>query len=486
MSKVLIENSTLINIAEAIRNKSENNSQMLPSEMPEHILNIDTEKVTIDDSKVTEKMNLYGFRNQVILDVNAPPSEPSGYGYQGALYDGSKLYMKTTLTIIKDGSTNSSAGCTGTVLLIKPNGTQLSVAIPTYTIPTERSETGTDPDTYQYSCYLYPSPDGNIYLRLQRRFTDWRSSSSIDHETYYQSIYKLNIYSSSLTWTTKAIEIKLESVKNIVRSDDFVIENNYIYAGSGGNTRYIYGYKFGDTSYTFQRISTNSIYYSSYGGGDPTIFARKGTNTYIYFWTNNHNTVADKWISITRNSDGTYSEASGTAYLSGNHKRDKMFMLNGEIYIQMLGDKGYEGLQYYKLNSDNSAWEIAIDFSTIATDYTTDITYYINGSPEQIFQGQGTSVGPAVRSDGTFDLTIFTPGTLSFENLQTPTINNFNRDEKWYFYKYICNDKNQIAFFFSIGNRPSASSPPPCKCVLEAMGGSPVLYSIFKEDDIIE
>ena len=80
------------------------------------------EKVTIDDSKVTEKMNLYSFRNQVTLDVNTPPSTPSGYTYQGELYDGSKLYMKTTLTTIKDGSTNSSAGCTGTVLLVKPNG----------------------------------------------------------------------------------------------------------------------------------------------------------------------------------------------------------------------------------------------------------------------------------------------------------------------------------------------------------------------------
>ena len=123
------------------------------------------EKVTIDDSKVTEKMNLYSFRNQAALDVNTPPVTPSGYTYQGELYDGSKLYMKTTLTTVTDGSSSSSAGCTGTVLLIKPNGTQLSVAIPTYTIPS-RSETGSSPDSYTYSCKLYFSPDENIYLRL--------------------------------------------------------------------------------------------------------------------------------------------------------------------------------------------------------------------------------------------------------------------------------------------------------------------------------
>ena len=444
------------------------------------------EKVTIDDSKVTEKMNLYSFRNQVTLDVNAPPSEPSGYTYQGELYDGSKLYMKTTLTTIKNGSTNSSDGCTGTVLLIKPDGTQLSVAIPTYTIPIERSETGTDPDSYNYSCYLYPSPDGNIYLRLERRFVDRLSSSSIDHLTYYESIYKLNIYSSNLTWTRKAIEISLriKSDNAIIRSD-FIIENNYIYVCSGGNTRYICGYKFGDTSYTFQRISTNSIYYSGYSGSDPTIFARKGTNTYIYFWSNSDEALTNKWISITRNSDGTYSEASGTAYLSGYHKTYKVFMLNGEIYIQMLGSagySGYEGLQYYKLNSDNSAWEIAINFSTTATTALASITNYFDRSPKQIFQGQRSSNGPAVRSDGTFDLTIFTPGTLSFENLQTPTI-IFDFDEvSWHLYKYICNDKNQTAFFFSIVPTPFSER---YKCVVEAMDGNPVLYSTFKEDDII-
>ena len=82
------------------------------------------EKVTIDNSKVTEKMNLYSFRNQVTLNINTPhiTTTPSGYTYQGELYDGSKLYMKITLTTIKNGSTNSSDGCTGTVLLIKPNG----------------------------------------------------------------------------------------------------------------------------------------------------------------------------------------------------------------------------------------------------------------------------------------------------------------------------------------------------------------------------
>ena len=80
------------------------------------------EKVTIDGNKVTEKMSLYSFRNQITLDVN-DPLNPSGYTYQGKLYDGSKLYIKRKLTKVTNGSTNSSDGCTGTVLLIKPDGT---------------------------------------------------------------------------------------------------------------------------------------------------------------------------------------------------------------------------------------------------------------------------------------------------------------------------------------------------------------------------
>ena len=126
------------------------------------------EKVTIDDCKVTKKMNLYSFQNQFVLEVDAPTT-PSGYTYQGKLYDGSKLYMKTTLTTVKDGSSSSSAGCTGTILLIKPNGTQLSIAIPTYTIPS-RSETGSSPDSYTYNCRIDVYPKKNIYLRLQLKF----------------------------------------------------------------------------------------------------------------------------------------------------------------------------------------------------------------------------------------------------------------------------------------------------------------------------
>ena len=171
-------------------------------------------------------------------------------------------------------------------------------------------------------------------------------------------------------------------------------------------------------------------------------------------------------------------------------------MLNGEIYIQMLGYggySGYEGLQYYKLNSDNSAWEIAINFSTTATSYLASTTNYFDGSPKWIFQGQRSSYSdyPIVRNDGTFDLTVFTPGTLSFENLQTPTVNNtfgYYTDE-WRLYKYIYNNINQKAFFFSIkaprGGYDGFYPDTRYKCVLEAMDGNPVLYSTFKEDDII-
>ena len=450
------------------------------------------EKVTIDGNKVTEKMSLYSFRNQVTLDVNDPPNV-SGYTYQGELYDGSKLYMKKTLTKIRNGSTNSSDGCTGTVLLIKPDGTQLSVAIPTYTIPTERSETGTNPDTYVYSCHLSTSPDGDIYLRLERIFEGYDGSTH-EHSTYYQSIYKLNIHSSSLTWTTKAIEISLG--RNKYAHTNFIIENNYIYvcAHDGGNSyvNYIYGYKYGDTSYEFQKVSTNNIHHQYVSSDDNRFFARKGTSTYIYFWIWDSQVLTNEWISITRNSDGTYSEASGTAYLSGRYKFSDMFMLNGEIYFQMLGDagsyppaqyEGCEGFHIYKLKSDNSAWEVVYSIAN-ATSKSIVATSYFDNVPNTIIQGRSGSPG-AVRFNGTFDLMKFSPKTLDYSQIPTPTITSMKSGETWYYYNYKYNNIGQKLFFFKVITVDDyGDSITHYKCVLDPINDEPVLYSTFAENDI--
>lgn len=453
------------------------------------------EKVTIDGNKVTEKMSLYSFRHQVTLDVNDPP-KVSGYTYQGELYDGSKLYMKKTLTEITNGSTNSSDGCTGTVLLIKPDGTQLSVAIPTYTIPTERSETGTNPDSYVYKCDLSPSPDGeDIYLRLERKFEDISGSNTHDHSTYYQSIYKLNIHSSSLTWTTKAIEISLG--RNKYAHTNFIIENNYIYVcahdGGNPNVNYIYGYEYSDTSYEFQKVSTNNIYHYYVDSSDNRFLARKGASTYIYFWVWDSKILTNEWISITRNSDGTYSEASGTAYLSGRYKLSDMFMLNGEIYFQMLGDagayppeqyEGCEGFHIYKLNSDNSAWKVVYSIAN-ATSKNIVTTSYFDNVPNRIIQGRSDSPS-AVRFNGTFDLMKFSPETLDYSQIPTPTITSMRSDETWYYYNYKYNNIGQKLFFFRVVVSGDSNSITQYKCVLESINDEPVLYSTFMESDILK
>ena len=448
------------------------------------------EKVTIDGNKVTEKMSLYSFRNQITLDVN-DPLDPSGYSYQGKLYDDSKLNIKRTLTKVTNGSTNSSDGCTGTVLLIKPDGTQLSVAIPTYTIPTERSETGTNPDTYVYSCVLSPSPDGDIYLRLERKF----EGSKRDHTTYYQSIYKLNIYPSSLTWTTKAIEISLG--RNEAHTN-FIIENNYIYVCAhdrdNEHVNYFYGYEYGDTNYEFQKVGTNNIYHQYVNTSDNRFLARKGTNTYIYFWVWDSQILTSEWISITRNPDGTYSgEASGTAYLNGNYKISDMFMLNGGIYFQMLGNIGqcppdyYEqckGFHIYKLNSDNSAWEVIYNIENATTKNIASTSYFDN-VPNTIVQGSSGTRGPTIRYDGTFDLMKFSPETLDYSQIPTPTITSMKSDETWYYYNHKYNNIGQKLFFFKVITVDDyGDSITHYKCVLDAINDEPVLYSTFIESDI--
>ena len=444
------------------------------------------EKVTIDGEKVREALNLYSFQNQIALDIKEPTT-PSGYTYQGKLYDGSKLYMKTTLTTVTNGSSSSSAGCTGRVLLIKPNGTQLSVAIPTYTIPS-RSETGSSPDSYEYSCKLYLSPDGNVYLRLQRTFKDIRGSNTTDHHTYYQSIYQLDIQYSYLRWTKKVLEVTLGP--SMGEGSDYIIENNYIYVVGSSSVRYIYGYKYGDTSYKFQQISTNGAYQSDVRTYS-TIFARKNKNTYIYFFgPQNYNTPGNKWISVTRNSDGTYTESTGTAASLGTYGEWKSFTLNGEffgeVYVWMLGNsRKNEGYHIYKLNSDNSAWEVVYNIENATFD-NTKLTTYLNNAPDTIFQG-GSSC--SIRNDGTFDLIEFSPGSLSYSYIPTPTVITSMRDfETWYYHSYKYNNIGQKIFFFRVDTHCEGDLYYDIryKCVLEAIDGSPVLYSTFRESDVIE
>lgn len=447
------------------------------------------EKVTIDGEKVREALNLYGFQNQIALDIKEPTT-PSGYTYQGKLYDGSKLYMKTILTTVTDGSPRSSAGCTGKVLLIKPNGTQLSVAIPIYSIPS-RSETGSSPDSYEYSCKLYLSPDGNVYLRLQRTFKDMRDSNTTDHLTYYQSIYQLNIQYSSLSWIRKVLEVTLGP--GMGDGSDYIIENNYIYVVGYNShdsryTRYIYGYEYKDTSYKFQQISTNGAYVSGIGW-DSTTFARKNKNTYIYFFGPQSYTPGNKWISVTRNSDGTYTESTGTADSLGTQGEWKSFTLydkkqtNGtkeEVYVWMLGN----GYHIYKLKSDNSAWEVVYNIENAT--YNIKLTTYLDNAPDTVFQG-GSSC--SIRKDGTFDLIEFSPGSLSYSYIPTPTVITSMREfETWYYHSYKYNNIGQKIFFFRVDTHCEGDLYYDIryKCVLETIDGSPVLYSTFRESDVIE
>ena len=193
-----------------------------------------------------------------------------------------------------------------------------------------------------------------------------------------------------MSWTNKVIEVTLGA--GMSPGSNHIIEDNYMYVCSGNDrfTRYIYGYKFGDTTYTFQKLSTNSIYQTNPVGHDTSILVRKGTNTYIYFWTTSSSILTDKWIAVTRNSDGTYTSSSGTASLTLS-KYDKSYkaftLLDNEVYVQTLG-YGYfggdEGLHIYKLNDDNSAWNVVYNIANATSD-NIEITNYLNNAPDTIF-----------------------------------------------------------------------------------------------------
>lgn len=448
------------------------------------------EKVKIDGKVVKEKLELYNYQDTLILKHDGPPDEvlvPKEYDSLGEFYNGDKLYYNITSTTVTDGSLSSDAGINGTVMLVKKNGTQLIANIPSYTIP-DRSVGGSGYDSRYSFKFIYNNIENIVYLQITRR------PKANSFWSLYTSYYKLNINDSELTWEEKAIEIFFTSSSsssiNATISETYV-ENDCVYVGGyrsykGG----IYLYKFSDQDYTFK---TYGEFSTQPTGG--SYIAKINNNEYIYFYSTLTNSYITNWISITKNEDGSYSEAQqGTARYDGrpvaqprNIYTFKAFQLNNDFYIMQLQDywNNYEnpeenpnGLRFYKLNSDRTGWEEFLVFSDTANDGNTTIFQYIDETPKWIVEGeanviqrgQETFVCPMVSVEN-FNFSIFEPNTLIWTNhQQTP-----KSISSGYNFEYFTQDSIHIYFYFY-----ESVAQEDYIVTIERLDKKPVLYSSYQ------
>lgn len=485
MSKVLIENDTLLNIANSIRIQSENYVDMLPSEMSSHILDIDTEKVFIDGYKAENSLSLYGFQNQVTLDINTIPTNISGTRYR--LPDGRDLYLSNA---------SSSGMVSGTVKLVRNNTVLYTLNLPAYTIPStsQSGETAYGGTTYYYNISITNS--GKVFLAIKRQYNSDENPNSVNDNFYYTylSCYQLNVYSNSLSWTKKFLEVPAGSEGVGTFGSPFAVVTDY-----GLYTVVSDGYT-DSHAISFRAFSSNINALEVVSGYDGSSSWSSNDITKLFINNNGqdvcHYNSRRGIITATRNSDGTHTKGEKKSFsmISTSNKRTTWFDYLGNQYIMSLGSSSsYAGLIFYKVNSTNTGFDNVLTFSTTATYRTHSVKLPSHGMPEQIFVGVESSYYgyPIVRSDGTFELYIFDNGSFNYSQLITPTVNNafgYYIDE-WVLYKFIYNEMNQKVFFFSVeapqygydGYYPTTRY----KCVLEAMDGSPVLYSTFKENDLI-
>ena len=381
MSKVLIENSTLANIAEAIRNKSENNSQMLPSEMPEHILNIDTGKVTIDGEKVTEKMELYSYfdtyREYSETKMVNSYLESSSYNILNnkdilKISQDTKNKVRTytfsyidknTDTIIKTGSFQFDYSNYNTIELTEIY--QDDAEIVWFIIMYKKSS-----DAYRYFA-VYQLELNNDTINIIQKCKDV--------QTLYSQM------SGSYGVSGKPIFGFLVDSTGLYVAERELLWTGYNSSTVGGTNCTITNFNFNNNNNNtkvLQAISTPQTYQINDSFYDSSRFTKINNSYYLFYRAGQANQYGvDSFIKITQDSNNNFIEERKTLILDVG-SIIKFFTYNNTIYSWYSNNK--QGAVIYKLINDIQ-WEMV---ETIQTSNYTYLSYKILASrqPWRIFQ----------------------------------------------------------------------------------------------------
>lgn len=260
------------------------------------------EKVKIDGKRVKDKMELYSFRNQIVLDMDESAPNYTGYRNRYRLDDGRDLCLTAT------SSSKTVQGSVGLGL----NGKILSqIDLPIYEIPSS-SKQGYANSQYRYNISI---TNNNIFLAIERYIKSDVSTSQSIRRGYgfsYLSCYQLIINSNSLSWNELFIEAPVNTTGHTWASNGSpcaVITDNgmYIAALNSYHTETKIMFRaFNSNENTFETVSNViSVYQENSSGDCPLLFLNNNGQTICCY--------SEDWgriVTASRQEDGSHIATS--------------------------------------------------------------------------------------------------------------------------------------------------------------------------------
>ena len=266
------------------------------------------EKVTIDGNKVTEKMSLYTYAHTMDFKLDKKPTNLKfphkdgiieGFASEHGLAllpDESVLeypYVPANMGTTYGSSNPKETNFTKIFNVYKKDGTRFATRTPNYTIPTTSQNGKESYNQVSWKSIVVSNHLGDIYIIIQRTFTQDKNSTTWRYGQSYISVWKLNITSTEISWTQKCLEIPLtdtdspkgppsgvyDSTKLI-----YIDDNDLIMYGNRANGygSCIYILPFGETAFYNVPIEDLSGSYGPIDGG----FVTKLNNTIYYYFIN--------------------------------------------------------------------------------------------------------------------------------------------------------------------------------------------------------
>lgn len=400
MNKVLIKNSTLTNIAEAIRGHDQSNTPLMkPSEMPEYIANIDTEKVTIDGNKVKENLDLFVYQDTMefvlpFTEDNAPDILP---GIVREPHTNYFSYSSEDILPFLPGSTNLTLTSSTEIAFKYPpftitniKGEDTKIALPTITIPStsefpinnniENMAQYFIIQNHLYDFYLivlrtyakggYWGTEGNGYMTIFKLVLD---TTNYNNSYWEQKCHEVRLFPSNGSSSGGRPRIPQEPRQFLYINDDEAI----IYGISGQTSKFgntgVYIFNFKKNSYKF--VDTSSIFGNNFSGSTSEGFVAKIQDK-IYLYQTDEN--ISKCIEIDANTYKITNSMDAPSFYTTNKNLVTIgvFMHNNKVYFN-----GIKNSNYYLYEFIPSTWDV---IKIIEINDITDTCLFANRNPRYI------------------------------------------------------------------------------------------------------
>ena len=336
MSKVLVEESTLQDIAERIREKNPDLGKMYPWEMPFGIIGIDTEKVFIDGYKVTENLELTTQYKHEIEYSKTNFISSIGYGSTTEILNNGNYFLAYSydssnigIGLFKTDSGNKNCG---------------KIEIP---ITTNINE-----------IIFHQTSDDKIFVETRR---------VVNNYTYF-TVYQLTILNNHLiNYNIKCSDIK-SLYTGIIKNS--LVDSTGIYVIETNSNKWFFTtYQF-DTSKT-QLITIVSTTLNAYHLGDTAFIKANGKYCFFYPDPNNPNTTGNgdrdtsigAYFTITRNSQTSFSgvQTFMQYLLRDYYSSPIIYEYNNKIYA-FVNSNGGDGGEIYELSGDSWVKKLKLEY----------------------------------------------------------------------------------------------------------------------------